>query len=62
MDYSDRSYGRGRGTPASAPRSTSSQAAVPGKTTLTAGLAPVQRRDTSTGMSLESGKAQDVAA
>jgi hypothetical protein len=62
MDHEDRSYGRDRGTPASGPRSTASQAVGPGKTTLTAGLAPVQRRETSTGMSLESGTAQDVAA
>jgi outer membrane protein OmpA-like peptidoglycan-associated protein len=61
MDHDDRSYGSGRETAASA-RSTSSHAAVPGKTTLTAGLASVQRRETSTGMSLDSGKALEVAA
>lgn len=62
MDHEDHSYGRDRGTPASGPRSTASQGVGPGKTTLTAGLAPVQRRETSTGMSLESGTVQDIAA
>lgn len=61
MDH-DRSSSRDRGTRASGPRSTALQAAAPGKTTLTAGLAPIQLRETSTGMSLDGGKAQEVAA
>src|SRR5713226_1274161 len=91
MDHDDRSRGRAGGTPSSGQHSTSPHAGVPGKTTLTAQLPPVQRkaaldgravqmrardaqsasevsgsviqrRETSTGVSLESGTAQDIAA
>ena len=62
MDHTDRDHDRGRGAPAAGPRSTSSQTVAPGKATLTAALAPVQLRETAAGMSLDSGKAQEVAA